>query len=301
MNKKFNIKVIINSNYKFIVIAIILSLIILFSYLFTNENNQIEKINLDENDNSLNTDQEHNDTFEEIVKDKHIKKKDDIFAKQITKKEKDQISKQADVKKKELNASLKSNTDKKNIKKKEVIKEEDNKDIVNDPSSTVNELHSGLKKISDGNLNDYNKVLKLISLTYDTHKMTGMIVGNNWKKVTIQKQNELKKVFEEYIAKNYIKRFRKIGNIKFNEIETLKINKDFRMVKTILTVNDNENIKIDYLLMKKNKKWKIFDILLAGSVSEIATKKSEFSSFIRDSNIDNLTDALRKKNSTILK
>ena len=43
-----------------------------------------------------------------------------------------------------------------------------------------------------------------------------------------------------------------------------------------------------------------FDVLLAGSVSEIATKKSEFSSFIKNGEIEPLIGAL-KKNSVLLK
>ena len=78
------------------------------------------------------------------------------------------------------------------------------------------------------------------------------------------------------------------------------IQKNYIIVKSILKVEDSENIKIDYLLSKDGKSWKIFDILLAGSVSEIATKKSEFRSFIKNGNLDKLIEALRKKNFTIL-
>ena len=38
-----------------------------------------------------------------------------------------------------------------------------------------------------------------------------------------------------------------------------------------------------------------FDVLLAGSISEIATKKSEFSGFIRDGKISPLIEALKKQ------
>ena len=48
--------------------------------------------------------------------------------------------------------------------------------------------------------------------------------------------------------------------------------------------------------MKNNGEWKIFDVLLAGSVSEIATKKSEFNSFISNNNIEGLIQALKSKN-----
>ena len=88
-------------------------------------------------------------------------------------------------------------------------------------------------------------------------------------------------------------------NIKFEKMETQKINEDFRMVKTVLNIDNSENINIDYLLMKTKNKWKIFDVLLAGSVSEIATKKSEFRIYIKEKKIDELIEALKKFNSQI--
>ena len=60
-------------------------------------------------------------------------------------------------------------------------------------------------------------------------------------------------------------------------------------------MSNDEKVSISYLLSLKSQEWKIFDVLLAGSVSEIATKKSEFKSFIVDGNINPLIDALKKK------
>ena len=70
------------------------------------------------------------------------------------------------------------------------------------------------------------------------------------------------------------------------------------LVKTDLVV-DKEKVSINYLLLFDNNKWRIFDVLLAGSISEIATKKSEFSSFIRDGKITPLINALKKQNSAL--
>ena len=50
------------------------------------------------------------------------------------------------------------------------------------------------------------------------------------------------------------------------------------------------------LLHLKDNTWKIFDVLLDGSVSEIATKKSEFRIYIKEKKIDELIEALKKFN-----
>jgi len=173
--------------------------------------------------------------------------------------------------------------------------------IQQDAIITILELHKGLKRISLQNSNNYKEIMNLISSTYDTEKMMAMIIGTIWENISMERKKEMLIVFEEYIAKNYIKRFVKIKKLSFENGEKKKVGNNYTMVKTKLNFKENEKVLIDYLLTFKDGKWKIFDVLLAGSVSEIATKKSEFSGFIKNENIDLLIEALRKKNLTLLK
>ena len=71
------------------------------------------------------------------------------------------------------------------------------------------------------------------------------------------------------------------------------------MVATNLLVDD-EKLSMNYLLTKSDQKWKIFDVLLAGSISEVATKKSEFRNFIKNEDVDPLIEALKEKNNQLL-
>ncbi len=183
----------------------------------------------------------------------------------------------------------------KSIKKVEKIKPNPGNSI-----TTVLELHEGLRKISSEQTNIFPEIKNLISVTHDTEKMIQMIVGRVWEKMNSKQKNEILSEFEEYIAKNYIKRFKNINKPKFTNLESKKYNNAYNMVKTELILNNNEKIGIKYLLIFNNNKWKVFDILLAGSISEIATKKSEFSTFIRNGDVSPLIAALKKKNSELL-
>ena len=49
------------------------------------------------------------------------------------------------------------------------------------------------------------------------------------------------------------------------------------------------------MLIKKNNKWLIFDVLLNGSISEIATKKSEFNETLNNGGINSLIQMINKK------
>jgi len=206
-----------------------------------------------------------------------------------------------------LNTNAKNNN---NIAKSEVNKKKDKLSLnlntkktdslkaFEDPMMTVNFLHQGLRKISSNNNYDLKNVLKVINRTYDAEKMLKMIIGADWKNQENEKKKELIIVFKEYISKNYLKRFSKINDVSFSNEKKEKISSEFFLVKSNLVIK-KEKISIDYLLSLKDNTWKIFDVLLDGSVSEIATKKSEFRIYIKEKKIDELIEALKKFNSQI--
>ena len=109
-----------------------------------------------------------------------------------------------------------------------------------------------------------------------------------------KKKKKLTQVFEEYITSNYLKMFKKIKNPSFKLIDEKKIGNNYILIKTYLIINDHENVEINYLLIKNKNGWRIFDVLLAGSVSEIATKKSEFSKYLKNNDINQLINALKE-------
>ena len=164
-----------------------------------------------------------------------------------------------------------------------------------DPMMTVNFLHQGLRKISSNNNYDLKNVLKVINRTYDAEKMLKMIIGAGWRTQENEKKKELIMVFKKYISKNYLKRFSKINDVSFSNEKKEKISSDFFLVRSNLIIKQ-EKISIDYLLHLKDNTWKIFDVLLDGSVSEIATKKSEFRIYIKEKKIDELIKALQNFN-----
>ena len=198
------------------------------------------------------------------------------------------------------NQSKLNNLDKKIKEKNPSSHSEDSKSKNLDAIDTINELHEGLIKVSNKEIYEYKKFMPIIKNTYDIEKMLIMILGNSWKNSNLEKQKKILSAFEEYVTKNYLKRFIKIRNAKFKIEKKKNIKNKFIMVETILIPNNNETVSINYLLSNKNGEWKIFDVLLAGSISEIATKKSEFSSLLKDGKIDKLIEALNEKNSILL-
>ena len=162
---------------------------------------------------------------------------------------------------------------------------------------SVNALHESLIKISNKKIKSKNLALMddVVKNSYDLEKMGKMIIGVKWKKVEIKMQKEFIDVFKRFISVNYLRRFNKINDLDFEHQSVRVIEDKFRLAGVIL-IADNERIKIDYLLGFKNDRWKIFDVLLDGSISEIATKKSDFKKIINEEGLSGLIKNLRVRN-----
>ncbi len=241
-----------------------------------NKNNEVEKEQLKTSQSNL----EPNINVNEKEKTKTLSVKNDQNNKKITKTKKNEEG----------------------ITKRNILKQDNNikANIINEkPTDTINKLHNGLKKLHEQNFDNYILMKDLINKTYNIEKMISMIIGSKWKSINKNKQEEISLVFGEYVVRNYIKRFKKIINVSFENLGSKELKRNFFLVQTKLKIIDDDDVKIDYLLSKKGKTWKIFDVLLAGSVSEIATKKSEFSSFISNENIDELINALKRQNTKL--
>ena len=161
----------------------------------------------------------------------------------------------------------------------------------------VNELHESLIKISDKTIKSNNLAMidDVVKNSYDLEKMGKIIIGIDWKQTDTKTQKEFINVFKRFISVNYFRRFNKINELHFEHQTVTNIEDKFKLARVILTA-DNEKLKIDYLLGFKNEKWKIFDVLLDGSISEVATKKSDFKKIIKDEGVSGLVKNLRIRN-----
>ena len=161
----------------------------------------------------------------------------------------------------------------------------------------LNELHDSLIKISNKTINSDNLTLidDVVKNSYDLEKMGKIIIGVDWKQMDTKSKKEFINVFKRFISVNYFRRFNKINELDF-EHQTVKVIGDkFKLARVILTA-DNEKLKMDYLLGFKNEKWKIFDVLIDGSISEVATKKSDFKKIIKEEGVSGLVKNLRIRN-----
>ena len=162
---------------------------------------------------------------------------------------------------------------------------------------TLDKLHTTIKEISEKKIdkNNINYVDEIVSSTYDIKKMSKIILGKFWSESQANDKEKFIEKFTSYISSNYIDRFRgkKDFNYEYKGID--KIGENYRIAYTIFKLGEKEKLKINYMLIKNKNKWLIFDVLLNGSISEIATKKSEFNETLNDGGITSLINLINEK------
>jgi phospholipid transport system substrate-binding protein len=67
------------------------------------------------------------------------------------------------------------------------------------------------------------------------------------------------------------------------------------MVKSQIIKANGEPVKVDYIMHRNGEGWLISDIYLDGAISEVATRRSEFATILRNEGIDGLITALNRK------
>lgn len=159
---------------------------------------------------------------------------------------------------------------------------------------TVEKLHNSLLDIGLNKINESDKDMMnvIIKDTYAIEKMSKIILGKDWLEASDIEKNEFSKKFVDFISSNYLKRFSNANKLKIKYQKTEEIGEKYIMVFTQFNFTNNDSLKINYLLIKVKKNWKIFDVLIDGSISEIATKKSEFSEILKKGGINSLTKML---------
>jgi phospholipid transport system substrate-binding protein len=68
------------------------------------------------------------------------------------------------------------------------------------------------------------------------------------------------------------------------------------IVDTHIVFKKGTPIALNYLLRPTPQGWKIVDVYLDGSISELARRRDEFASIMRSQGVDGLIAALKKKN-----
>jgi phospholipid transport system substrate-binding protein len=140
----------------------------------------------------------------------------------------------------------------------------------------------------------YQKLEPIVFTTFDVPFMARLSIGPSWSRLSVEQKHRAAQAYGRYIAAVYATRFDEYTGQRFEILGEQQI-KHGTLVKTEIIKANGEPVSINYVLHDNDTAWQIRDVYLSGSISELATRRSEFSAILRSSGIDALIASLNKK------
>jgi phospholipid transport system substrate-binding protein len=140
----------------------------------------------------------------------------------------------------------------------------------------------------------YARLAPAVDRTFDIPTMTRLAIGPAWGSLSPPQQQQLLGAFAHYIAATYADRFDSYSGEQL-QVTGERPNGADVMVQTKIAKSNGEATRLDYLMRQDQGLWRISDVYLDGTISQLAVHRSEFHSILQRAGVDGLVMALNRK------
>ena len=127
----------------------------------------------------------------------------------------------------------------------------------------------------------YDRLGPVVRATFDLPAMTRIAVGPQWNSIPADQQTRLVDGFSRMTIATYANRFDGYSGERFEVQPDAEVRNTGRIVRTRLVPSSGEPVKLDYLMRGSDDDWKAVDVYLSGTISELATRRSEFAAILK--------------------
>jgi phospholipid transport system substrate-binding protein len=163
-------------------------------------------------------------------------------------------------------------------------------------------LLAGMKQAQNlGVQGRYEKLAPAVRQTFDIPTMTRVAAGPSWNKIPPDKQQALIEAFERMTTASYASQFGGYSGQQFTvEPKTTPRSADV-IVHSRLQPANGDPVAFNYLMRGAGPDWKIEDVYLDGTISQLAVRRSEFSAILGSEGPDGLLAKLKAQSDALLK
>ena len=169
------------------------------------------------------------------------------------------------------------------------------------PTAVIDALHASLLDVMKnaetlGYAGREQKLRTVIPKYFDVDEMARQSLGGQqWKAASEDAKPRYLETFERFMVANYAGRFDGFSGQSFETLGEVAGPRETVIVKSRLIDPTDKNIDLNYRMHQTGGGWKVIDVYLNGSVSELALRRSEFVSIVKRQNLDALLVALDAK------
>jgi phospholipid transport system substrate-binding protein len=147
----------------------------------------------------------------------------------------------------------------------------------------------------------YDKLAPTVRSTFDLAAMTRIAVGPEWNSTPPEQQAALIENFTQMTIATYANRFDSYSGERFEVDATAEPRNTGRIVHTRLFPSTGEPVALNYLMRGSGDGWSVVDVYLTGTISELATRRSEFGAILKSGGPNSLIDSLRQQTEKLMR
>ena len=168
------------------------------------------------------------------------------------------------------------------------------------PPAVVEQLHAALLEALKSSATvayqeRFDTLKPAMDETFDLPFMAEKCVGRAWKTLEAEERTRWVSTFETFTVANYAGRFTGYSGQSFETLGAEPGARETMLVRTRLLNPGDENVELTYRLRETAEQWRIVDVYLNGTVSELALRRTEYSSVLKRDGFDQLVALLDEK------
>jgi phospholipid transport system substrate-binding protein len=174
------------------------------------------------------------------------------------------------------------------------------------PTEVVERFHATLIEImrnarSLGVRGRFDRLGPVMQASFDLPAMTRIAIGPPWSGMTPDQQGQLVQAFSEWSIATYANRFNGFSGESFSTAGVSTLRSGDQMVRTLLNRVNDAPVQLNYLLRQAQAGWRIVDVYLTGTISELASRRAEFATVLQQGGADRLIAELRRRSSALMR
>ena len=170
-----------------------------------------------------------------------------------------------------------------------------------EPRQVIQQFQDGLldtmKQAKElGIVGRYQHLRPEVEKAFDMPRMIRVASGSAWGDVGVDKRKALVEAFTHMSTSTYASQFKGYSGETFIIDGVRDGPRNTQLVATKIVKSDGEKVPITYVLVAdEDGNWRIGDVLLDNSISELSVRRSEYAAILRKDGIDSLIKALNEK------
>ena len=145
----------------------------------------------------------------------------------------------------------------------------------------------------------FAKLAPAVDRAYDLPATLQATVGPRWSSFTPTQQAQLLDAFRVFTIARYADNFDEYGGERLEVLPDTRAAGSDQIVPTQIVPARGDTILIDYVMHETPQGWRAVDVLLNGTISQVAVQRSDFRALLTSGGPDALIASLRQKTASL--